>query len=110
MARSRHASSRSISTPASRDRASSDSPRSSRSTTSRFRLALHRCPGAREPAPAAAPSARTPVALRAPSVRADPSACTTSLDRTIPPTSLDIGFSLNPCPRKPGALYEQHLC
>ena len=21
------------------------------------------------------------------------------------PTSLDIGFSLNPCPRKPGALY-----
>ena len=34
---------------------------------------LHRCPGAREPAPAAAPSARTPVALRAPSVRADPS-------------------------------------
>ena len=85
-------------------RASSDSPRSSRSTTSRFRLALHRCPGAREPAPAAAPSARTPVALRAPSVRADPSACTTSLDRTISPTSLDIGFSLNPCPRKPRAL------
>ena len=35
----------------------------------------------------------------------DPSACTTSLDRTISPTSLDIGFSLNPCPRKPGALY-----
>ena len=46
-------------------------------------------PGA--PAPAAAPSARTPVALRAPSVRADPSACTTSLDRTIspPPWTLD---------------------
>ena len=36
-----------------------------------------------------------------------PSACTTSLDRTISPTSLDIGFSLNPCPRKPGALYFQ---
>ena len=59
----------------------------------------------RGPAPAAAPSARTPVALRAPSVRADPSACTTFLDRTIFPTSLDIEFSLNPCPRKPGALY-----
>ena len=69
------------------------------------RLKLHRCHGAREPAPAAAPSAGTPVALRAPSVRADPSACTTSLDRTISPSSLDIGFSLNPCPRKPRALY-----
>ena len=61
------------------------------------------------PAPGSPPRppphpARTPVALRAPSVRADPSACTTSLDRTISPTSLDIGFSLNPCPRKPGAL------
>ena len=34
--------------------------------------------------------------------RPSPSACTTSLDRTISPTSLDIGFSLNPCPRKLG--------
>ena len=69
-----------------------------------LRRSSGRARDAREPAPAAAPSARTPVALRAPSVRADPSACTTSLDRTISPTSLDIGFSLNPCPRKPGAL------
>ena len=27
----------------------------------------------------------------------------TRLDPTMPPTSLDIGFSLNPCPRKLGA-------
>ena len=71
-ARSFHASRRYSSTPTSRDTASSDSPRSSRSTTSRLRLALHRCRGARAPAPPAAASARTPVALRAPSVRADP--------------------------------------
>ena len=56
------------------------------------------------PAPAAVPSARTPVTLRAPSVRAEAFALTL-LDRTIPPTSFDIGFSPNPCPRKPGALY-----
>ena len=49
---------------------------SSRNTTSRFRLALHRCPGAKAPAPTAAPSAPTPLALRAPSVRADPAPCT----------------------------------
>ena len=48
----------------------------SRRTTSRFRLALHRCPGAKAPAPTAAPSAPTPLALRAPSVRADPAPCT----------------------------------
>ena len=42
------------------------------------------------------------VALRAPSVRADPDFFTVS-DRTMPPTSLDIGFSPNPCPRKPEA-------
>ena len=47
-------------------------------------------------------SAPTPVALRAPSVRADP-APFTRLDPAIPPTSCDIGFSLNPCPRKLGA-------
>ena len=35
-------------------------------------------------------------------VGADPAPCT-RLDRTIFPTSLDIGFSLNPCPRKLGA-------
>ena len=39
--------------------------------------------------------------------RADPSACITCLDRTISPTPLAIGFSLNPCPRKPGALYSR---
>ena len=49
---------------------------SSRNTTSRFRLALHRWPGAKAPAPTAAPSAPTPLALRAPSVRADPAPCT----------------------------------
>ena len=38
--------------------------------------------------------------------RADPAPCT-RLDPTMPPTSFDIGFSLNPCPRKPGAPYEQ---
>ena len=27
----------------------------------------------------------------------------TRLDPTMPPTSFDIGFSLNPCPRKLGA-------
>ena len=43
-----------------------------------------------------------PTALRAPSVRADPAPCT-RLDSTMPPTSFDIGFSLNPCPRKLGA-------
>ena len=39
---------------------------------------------------------------RAPSVRADP-ALFTLLAPTMPPTSFDIGFSLNPCPRKLGA-------
>ena len=38
----------SSSTPTARETASSDSPRSSRSTTSRFRLALHRCPGGKD--------------------------------------------------------------
>ena len=47
-----------------RETASSDSPRSSRNTTSRFRLALHRWPGAKARDPTAAPSALTPVALR----------------------------------------------
>ena len=46
------------------------------------------------PDPTAAPSALTPVALRAPF---------THLDLTMAPTSVDIGFSLHPCPRKPGA-------
>ena len=76
--------------------------RSSRNTTSRFRLAFHRWPGAKTPDPTAAPSALTPVALRAPSVSADP-APFTRLDPTMPPNSFDIGFSLNPCPRKLGA-------
>ena len=52
---------RSSSTPTSRETVSSDSPRSSRRTTSRFRLALHRCPDAKAPAPTAAPSAPTPL-------------------------------------------------
>jgi len=38
---------------------------SSRNTTSRFRLALHRWPGAKPPDPIAAASVPTPVALRA---------------------------------------------
>ena len=67
-ARSFHASRRYSSTPTSRDTASSDSPRSSRSTTSRLRLALHRCPGARAPRPACrgvgAHSSRPPGSLR----------------------------------------------
>ena len=63
--RSRPATARSASPPAGR------STRSSRSTTSRFRPTLQRCPGARGPASPAAPSAGTPVALRAPSVPAD---------------------------------------
>ena len=29
--------------------------------------------------------------------------CRGICDPTMPPTSFDIGFSLNPCPRKPGA-------
>ena len=40
------------------------------------------------------------------SVRAD-TAPFTRLDPTMPPTSFDIGFSLNPCPRKPGAPHAQ---
>ena len=91
-----------IPTPTSRETVSSDSPRRSRRTTSRFRLALHRYPGAKAPAPTAAPSAPTPLALRAPSVRAN-TAPFTLFDPTMPPTSFDIGFSFNPCPRKPGA-------
>ena len=35
-------------------------------------------------------------------VGADSAPCT-RLDPTMPPTSFDIGFSLNPCPRKLGA-------
>ena len=42
------------------------------------------------------------VVLGADSGRADPIPFT-RFDRTIPPTSLDIGSSLNPCPRKLGA-------
>ena len=54
----------------------------------------------------AAASSPSSLALRAPSVRAD-TAPFTLFDLTMPPTSFDIGFSLNPCPRKPGAPYEQ---
>ena len=38
-------------------------PRNSRSTTSRFRLALHRCPGAKAPAPTAAGTSARPNAV-----------------------------------------------
>ena len=62
-------------------------------------------PAPRAPDPIAAASAPTPVALRAPSVGADP-APFTPLDRTIPPPPGDIGFSLNPCPRKLGAPHD----
>ena len=41
-------------------------------------------------------------AVGADSGRADP-VLFTLLDPTMPPTSFDIGFSLNPCPRKLGA-------
>ena len=37
---------------------------------------------------------------------ADSAPCT-RLDPTMPPTSFDIGFSLNPCPRKLGAPQRQ---
>jgi hypothetical protein len=48
------------STPSSRESVSSDSPRRSRSATSRFRAAVHRCPKARGPfgVPGAAGSTR----------------------------------------------------
>src|SRR6185295_5758614 len=49
-ARSRQRSSRYDGTPSSRERFSVDSPRSRRSTTSRLRPTLQRCPGARPPA------------------------------------------------------------
>ena len=59
--------------------------------TSRFRLAAAALPGRQGPRP---------------NRRADP-APLTLFDPTMPPTSFDIGFSLNPCPRKLGAPYQQ---
>ena len=64
---------------------------------------LHQALDYQTPAEVYGVAVGTPVALRAPSVRAE--GLTFPLRFVLITTSLDITFSSNSCPRKPGALY-----
>ena len=106
----RHCSSLNSGRPSSRESSSADSPRISRSTTSRLRAALQRWPGASGPRSLRRPgrlAALWPVdsvdGLRPPSLTTGPSTAVSSIDLVHAATSPCRSPRTNGCPRKPGA-------
>src|SRR5450756_1403697 len=101
-ARSRQRSSRYDGTPSSRDRFSADSPRSRRSTTSRLRPTLQRCPGASPPGGTACPMESVD-GLRPPSLPTGPTKTAEVSSKVSFMRAIPSRFHWTMwCPKKPG--------
>src|SRR5450759_1646840 len=109
-ARSRQRSSRYDGTPSSRDRLSVDSPRSKRSTTSRLRPTLQRCPGASPPGGTACPMESVD-GLRPPSLPTGPTKTAEVSSKVSFMRAIPSRFHWTMwCPKKPGPAHLQRIC
>ena len=101
--------------PNSRESSSADSPRISRSTTSRLRAALQRWPGASGPSVVRPPSGATPCpvdsadGLRPPPLTTGPSATSAPRLSFMLHFIMLVSSRTNRCPEKPGAAQEAWL-